>query len=111
MLAVGDRGKRAPPLNRSILDPAGAVEEGAPGSPSKIPALRDALTAFFTGHHAIIIGEILAKLDYLDEAIDRLSVEIDRVISPFGREVALLTRSPGSTAAWPNASSPRSAST
>jgi hypothetical protein len=42
----------------------------------KIPALREALTASFTGHHAIIVGEILSKLDYLDEAIDRLSVEI-----------------------------------
>jgi transposase len=61
----------------------------------KIPALRDALTAFFTGHHAIIVGEILAKLDYLDEAIGRLSVEIDRVIAPFAREVALLDTIPG----------------
>ncbi|EYT89542.1 transposase, partial [Frankia casuarinae] len=61
----------------------------------KIPALQEALTAFFTGHHAIIIGEILSKLDYLDEAIDRLSTEIDRVIAPFADEVALLDTIPG----------------
>ncbi|WP_239340575.1 transposase, partial [Frankia sp. CiP3] len=57
---------------------------------TKIPALREALTAFFTGHHAIIVTEILAKLDYLDDAIGRLSVEIDRVIAPFADTVALL---------------------
>jgi hypothetical protein len=27
----------------------------------KIPALRAALTAFFTGHHAIIVGKILSS--------------------------------------------------
>ena len=62
---------------------------------AKIPALREALNGFFTGHHGLIIGEILAKLDYLDEAIDRLSTEIDRVIVPFEEKVALLDTIPG----------------
>jgi transposase len=61
----------------------------------KIPALREALTAFFTGHHALLVAEILAKLDYLDEAIGRLSAEIDTVIAPFAREVGLLDTIPG----------------
>ncbi len=61
----------------------------------KIPALREALTGYFTGHHAIIVTEILAKLDYLDEAISRLSAEIDRVITPFADKVALLDTIPG----------------
>ena len=61
----------------------------------KIPALREALTGRFGGQHALIVGEILAKLDYLDEAIARLSVEIDRVIAPFERAVTLLDTVPG----------------
>lgn len=44
----------------------------------KLPALRDALAGRFSPHHALIVGEILARLDYLDEAIGRLSTEIDR---------------------------------
>ena len=49
----------------------------------KIPALREALRGRFSGHHALIVGEILAKLDYLDEAIGRLSYEIDQGKRPF----------------------------
>lgn len=61
----------------------------------KLPALREALTGGFSGHHALIVGEILAKLDYLDEAIGRLSVEIDKAIAPFAVQVELLDTIPG----------------
>lgn len=61
----------------------------------KLPALRAALTGRFTGHHALIVGEILAKLDYLDEAIGRLTVEIEKVIAPFAAQVELLCTIPG----------------
>lgn len=56
----------------------------------KIPALRRALQGNFRAHHALIVGEILAKLDYLEEVIARLSVEIDRLLAPFARELELL---------------------
>lgn len=61
----------------------------------KLPALRDALTGRFSSHHALIVGEILAKLDYLDDAIARLSAEIDRVIAPFADQRDLLMTIPG----------------
>jgi transposase len=61
----------------------------------KIPALRQALRGRFSGHHALIVGEILAKLDYLDEAIGRLSSEIDQVIAPFARQRDLMATMPG----------------
>lgn len=61
----------------------------------KIPMLRAALTGRFCAHHALLVGEVLAKLDYLDEAIGRLSTEIDRVIAPFTRQVELLDTIPG----------------
>lgn len=61
----------------------------------KIPDLRRALEGSFRAHHALIVGEILAKLDYLEEVIGRLSVEIDALVVPFGAELALLQTIPG----------------
>jgi transposase len=61
----------------------------------KLPALREALTGRFRAHHALLVGEILAKLDYLDEAIERLSDEIERVLDPFAAQAALLATIPG----------------
>jgi len=61
----------------------------------KLPELAEALVGRFRAHHALLVGEILAKLDYLDEAIGRLSVEIERVIAPFGPQVELLRTIPG----------------
>ena len=62
---------------------------------SKIPQLRAALAGRFRPHHALIVGEILAKLDYLDEMIGRLSEEVGRLVDPFAKEVELLRTIPG----------------
>jgi transposase len=62
---------------------------------SKLPALKDALEGRFARRHALIVGRILAHIDYLDEAIDDLSEEIDRVIAPFADKVELLDTIPG----------------
>jgi transposase len=62
---------------------------------SKIPALTRALTGRFGPTHALVVGEILAHLDYLDEAISRVSARIDEVIRPFATERELLTTIPG----------------
>jgi transposase len=51
----------------------------------KIPALRDVLEGRFEAHHALIIGAILAHLDFLDEHIDRLSEAIETQLGPIGR--------------------------
>ena len=61
----------------------------------KIPALREALTSRFGGHHAVIVSSILSKLDFLDELISGLSVEIERVIDPFAHQLELLDTVPG----------------
>jgi len=62
---------------------------------AKLPALRQALDGRFGSHHALLVGQILAKLDYLDDVIASLSVEIDQVIRPFEAQIALLITIPG----------------
>ena len=61
----------------------------------EIPALTRALTGRFGPTHALVVGEILAHLDYLDEAIGRVSARVDEVIRPFVAERELLTTIPG----------------
>ncbi|MGH3624793.1 MAG: transposase, partial [Sciscionella sp.] len=62
---------------------------------AKIPALREALTSRFSGHHAVIVASILSKLDFLDELIGGLSTEIERVMAPFAHPIELLDTVPG----------------
>ena len=49
---------------------------------SKIPALREALEGRFSAHHGLMVGRILAHIDYLDESIAELSIEIERGNAP-----------------------------
>ncbi len=57
---------------------------------AKIPALREALEGRFDTHHALLIGAILAHLDFLDEQIQRLSDAIEEQLRPFQAHVELL---------------------
>jgi transposase len=51
---------------------------------TKIPALREALQGRFEAHHALLIGAILAHLDFLDEQINALSEAIEELLGPTG---------------------------
>lgn len=62
----------------------------------KLPALRESLEGRFDRLHALLIGSILAHLDFLDEQIDGLSDAIEEQLVPFGTgAVALLVTIPG----------------
>ena len=50
---------------------------------AKIPALKEGLHGRFASHHALVIGAILAHLDFLDEQIARLSEAIEAQLGPF----------------------------
>jgi transposase len=63
---------------------------------TKVPALREALTGRFrTEHHGLLVAQILAHIDYLDETIALLSERIEQVIAPFSDQVVLLDTIPG----------------
>jgi len=61
----------------------------------KIPALREALDARFTEHHALLIGQMLGQIDFLDETIQTLSARVEELTRPFSREIELLDTIPG----------------
>jgi transposase len=62
---------------------------------AKIPALRQALPGQFRPLHAFLIGQILTKIDFLDETITLLSEEIDAHLRPFESTVQQLMTIPG----------------
>jgi len=49
----------------------------------KIPQLRQAVPGRFNDHHAVLVRELLAHLDYLDAAIARLDARVDELMGPF----------------------------
>ncbi len=57
--------------------------------------LVQALTGFLKPHHAFMLTEHLAHLDYLGEAIDRVTTEIEHRLKAAEPEVALLDTIPG----------------
>lgn len=61
----------------------------------KIPELQRALVGRFSANHALIVSTILAKLDFLEEAISDLSEAVEELVGPFEVEVALLDTIPG----------------
>jgi transposase len=40
---------------------------------AKLPALREALEGRFGAHHGLLVGEMLARIDQMDEAVERLA--------------------------------------
>lgn len=61
----------------------------------KLPALRKALVGWFSPTHRILVSELLAHLEYLDESIERLSDDIAQMIAPFAAAIDLLDTIPG----------------
>jgi len=61
----------------------------------KLPELRRALQGRFRPHHAFLIEQIFAKIDFLDETLDRLMSEIDRRLVPFEPMLTALDTIPG----------------
>jgi transposase len=78
-------------LVRGTTDPEVLAELARGRLRKKLPALRAALEGRFEPHHALVIGAILAHLDFLDEQIDLLSDAIEEQLGPFATGVRLAT--------------------
>jgi len=82
-------------LVQGTTDPAMLAELARGRLRGKLPALRQALAGRFRGHHAFLIGQLLAHLDYLDEAIGILSGQVETAIAPFADALTRLDSIPG----------------
>lgn len=60
----------------------------------KLPLLKEALQGRFRPHHRFMLEQILPHLDFLDEAIARMSAEVENRIRPFLPEMDLLKTIP-----------------
>jgi transposase len=77
-------------LVRGTTDPDVLAELARGKLRAKLPALRQALAGRFRPHHAFLVSQLLAHLDYIDETIATLSERINEVIAPFAEELARL---------------------
>lgn len=82
-------------LVQGTTDPAVLAELARGRLRKKLPELRRALAGRFRRHHAFLVEQILAKIDYLDEALERLNAEIDERLGPFEPTLAHLDTIPG----------------
>jgi transposase len=70
-------------LVEGTTDPAVLADLARGQLRKKLPALRQALAGRFRPHHAFLVGQLLAHVDYLDEAITTVSEEIEARLAPF----------------------------
>jgi transposase len=82
-------------LVQGTTDPAVLAELARGRWRKQLPDLRRALAGRFRRHHAFLVEQILAKIDYLDEALERLNAEIDERLVPFEPVLARLDTIPG----------------
>ena len=84
-----------PALVEGTTDPTVLADLARGVLRKKLPELRRALHGRFRRHHAFLIEQIFAKIDFLDETLDRLTTEIDGRLGPFEPMLAALDTIPG----------------
>ncbi|KPV54797.1 transposase [Kouleothrix aurantiaca] len=76
-------------------DPSTLAELARGRLRSKRELLAQAVIGHFTAHHAFLISEQLSHLDYLDEAMERVSSEIEKRLQDDRSAIELLDTVPG----------------
>lgn len=82
-------------LLTGATDPVAVADLARGRLRTKLPALQQALAGRFRPHQAFLVTQILAKVDFLEETIERLTTEIDRQVAPFEPALADLATIPG----------------
>lgn len=82
-------------LVQGTTDPAVLAELARGRLRTKLPALRAALAGRFRPHHAFLVSQLLAHIDYVDETIATLSAEVAERLRPFVTERDHLDTIPG----------------
>jgi transposase len=82
-------------LLQGTTDPTVLAELARGRLRKKLPALRRALHGRFRRHHAFLVEQILAKIDFLDETLDRITDELEDRLVPFAPMLTNLDTIPG----------------
>jgi transposase len=82
-------------LLQGTTDPAVLAELARGRLRKKLPALRRALQGRFRRHHAFLVEQILAKIDFLDETLERITAELEERLAPFAPMLTNLDTIPG----------------
>lgn len=92
-------GKSARQMLTALLegqeDPAVLAEYARASMRSKRPLLEQALQGHLTAHHRFLLKGHLTHIDTLDEAIERLSVELNERLRPYEAHLRRLETIPG----------------
>jgi transposase len=76
-------------------DPAALAELARGRLRAKLPALRQALTGRVRPHHRVLISQILAHIDFLEESIARVQRAIEQRQAPYAAAIERLQTIPG----------------
>lgn len=82
-------------LAGGTTDPAVIADLARGRLRGKLPALRQALQGRFRPHHAFLLEQILAKIDFLEEVIAACSARIAEQLTPFVAPMERLQTIPG----------------
>lgn len=82
-------------LLQGQTDPAALADLARGRLRRKLPALQEALRGRFRSHHAFLLTQILAKVEFLEEGIERLTTAIDEHLRPFEADIERLMTIPG----------------
>src|SRR5207245_2888854 len=82
-------------LGHGTTDAEGLADLARGKLRKKLPALRQALAGRFRPHHAFLVSQLLAHVDYLDEAIATVSEEVEGRLAPFAAQLTQLDTIPG----------------
>jgi transposase len=82
-------------LAGGTTDPAVIADLARGRLRGKLPALRQALQGRFRPHHAFLLEQILAKIDFLEEVIAACGARIAEHLTPFAAPMARLQTIPG----------------
>jgi transposase len=76
-------------------DPALLAELAGGRLRAQLPALRQALTGRVQAHHRVLLAQLLAHIDFLEESLAHLQEEIEHALAPFTAATELLQTIPG----------------
>src|SRR5688500_17655285 len=76
-------------------DPRTVAELAKSKMRRKIPELTEALTGHFDDHHGLLVGQMLARLNRVEQALAVLDEQITDAMTPWARQLELLQTIPG----------------